>query len=404
MIQKLSITALVENTAGHFDLLGEWGLSLWIEADEHRILYDTGQGRTLVDNARLLGVDLSRADALVLSHGHSDHSGGIAALMASGFHGKVFANPAAFAKKYQREKDSGVRLKGMPAECVEALRHDVELIDSSAPTQIAPGVIVTGAIPRRTEFEDTGGAFFLELTGRAQQQLLAHEARLSMDERHHILQLVAETESAARLIVAAASPKTTRQNLVDKPAVGEHVERRVGCLHLHCAEGVRPVLPHSFEGASGGTRPAEPANQAGRILGVLPHAEREDDFAFLPTGKFEWNLDRRTGIQRRSHLAGEPRPGHRSRTSKCAIASEKLSPIARHGLLGSVRGEEAHPAGVLRVVRVAREQGGAIRGNFAGNVHRRFRPQVTQDPFHISRNGESARSTPTGFAPSTPRT
>jgi metal-dependent hydrolase (beta-lactamase superfamily II) len=42
VIQELSITALVENTAGKFDLLGECGLSLWIEADEHRILYDTG--------------------------------------------------------------------------------------------------------------------------------------------------------------------------------------------------------------------------------------------------------------------------------------------------------------------------------------------------------------------------
>ena len=162
MIQKLSITALVENTVGNFDLLGEWGLSLWIEADEHRILYDTGQGRTLVDNARLLGVYLSSAHALVLSHGHSDHSGGIAALMASGFHGQVFANPTAFAKKYQREKDSGVRLKGMPAECVEALHRDSGFIDSSAPKLIAPGVIVTGTIPRRTEFEDTGGAFFLD--------------------------------------------------------------------------------------------------------------------------------------------------------------------------------------------------------------------------------------------------
>jgi 7,8-dihydropterin-6-yl-methyl-4-(beta-D-ribofuranosyl)aminobenzene 5'-phosphate synthase len=162
VIQELNITALVENSAAKFDLLGEWGLSLWIEADEHRILYDTGQGKTLVDNARLLGIDLSTADALVLSHGHSDHSGGIAALIANGFHGKVFANPAALLTKYQREEKSGVRLKGMPAECVAALRRSVELIDSSAPTRIAPGLIVTGSIPRRTEFEDTGGAFFLD--------------------------------------------------------------------------------------------------------------------------------------------------------------------------------------------------------------------------------------------------
>jgi 7,8-dihydropterin-6-yl-methyl-4-(beta-D-ribofuranosyl)aminobenzene 5'-phosphate synthase len=161
VIRELSITAIVENTAGQFDLLGEWGLSLWIEADGHRVLYDTGQGRSLMQNARLLGIDVSRADALVISHGHSDHSGGIAALVASGFRGKVLANPAALAKRYQLE-DSRVRLKGMPAECINALRQDVQFIDSSAPTQIAPGLIVTGTIPRRTEYEDTGGAFFLD--------------------------------------------------------------------------------------------------------------------------------------------------------------------------------------------------------------------------------------------------
>ncbi len=186
MIRELSITAIVENTAGQFDLLGEWGLSLWIEADGHRVLYDTGQGRSLMQNARLLGIDVSRADALVISHGHSDHSGGIAALVASGFRGKVLANPAALAKRYQLE-DSRVRLKGMPAECINALRQDVQFIDSSAPTQIAPGLIVTGTIPRRTEYEDTGGAFFLD-EACTQPDLLVDDQALLIetpgDSRH----------------------------------------------------------------------------------------------------------------------------------------------------------------------------------------------------------------------------
>jgi 7,8-dihydropterin-6-yl-methyl-4-(beta-D-ribofuranosyl)aminobenzene 5'-phosphate synthase len=71
MIHNLNITAIVENTAGTFDAAGEWGLALWIEADEHRILLDTGQGRTLLQNARLLGIDVAATEALVISHGHS---------------------------------------------------------------------------------------------------------------------------------------------------------------------------------------------------------------------------------------------------------------------------------------------------------------------------------------------
>ncbi len=178
MIRQLTITAVVENTTSKFDMLGEWGLSLWIEADGHRVVYDTGQGKTLLSNARLLGIDLAGAGAMVLSHGHSDHSAGIAALVNAGFRGKVFANPAALATKYQREGNSPPRIKGMPTECINLLRQDHLLVDSSRPTQLAEGMIVTGQIPRHTSFEDTGGAFFLDESCTLPDFLLDDQALL----------------------------------------------------------------------------------------------------------------------------------------------------------------------------------------------------------------------------------
>ena len=87
-----------------------------------------------------------------------------------------------------------------------------------------------------------------ELTGRAQEQVLAHEMRPGVDERHHVLQLIAETEGAPRLVGCASRPKAARQGLVQEPAVGQHVEGRVGCFHIYRAEGVGPVLPHPIEG------------------------------------------------------------------------------------------------------------------------------------------------------------
>ena len=76
---------------------------------------------------------------------------------------------------------------------------------------------------------------FPELAARAQQQVFAHQSRLGMDERHHVLQLVAETERAAGLIVPAARPQSASLRLIQKPAVGEYVEGRIGCLHLYGA-------------------------------------------------------------------------------------------------------------------------------------------------------------------------
>jgi 7,8-dihydropterin-6-yl-methyl-4-(beta-D-ribofuranosyl)aminobenzene 5'-phosphate synthase len=61
-------------------LVGEHGLSFYIETGVARLLFDTGQSSLFLDNAHHLGIDLSSLDAVVLSHGHYDHGGGLAAL------------------------------------------------------------------------------------------------------------------------------------------------------------------------------------------------------------------------------------------------------------------------------------------------------------------------------------
>ena len=78
MTEKVRITVLVENTAESPGLLAEHGLSLWIETGSQCILFDTGQGGALVNNADRLGISLSRVDTIILSHGHYDHTGGLA--------------------------------------------------------------------------------------------------------------------------------------------------------------------------------------------------------------------------------------------------------------------------------------------------------------------------------------
>ena len=61
--------------------MGEWGFSALVEADGHRILFDTGlHPETVLHNARELGIDLSTVTDVVLSHHHGDHTGGLLAL------------------------------------------------------------------------------------------------------------------------------------------------------------------------------------------------------------------------------------------------------------------------------------------------------------------------------------
>ena len=73
---KCKITTLVENCVYGRKLKAEHGLSLFVEAGDNVVLFDTGASDLFIRNARLLHCDLQRVDYLVLSHGHSDHSGG----------------------------------------------------------------------------------------------------------------------------------------------------------------------------------------------------------------------------------------------------------------------------------------------------------------------------------------
>jgi 7,8-dihydropterin-6-yl-methyl-4-(beta-D-ribofuranosyl)aminobenzene 5'-phosphate synthase len=78
----MRLTVLVENQAS-FYLKGEWGISIFIEADDQRILFDFGVSDLCLKNAAWLKIDTSKLDYLVLSHGHKDHSWGLDWLLKS---------------------------------------------------------------------------------------------------------------------------------------------------------------------------------------------------------------------------------------------------------------------------------------------------------------------------------
>ncbi len=152
------ITVLVENTAGGNGVLAEHGLAYFIEVGGEKDLFDTGQGMVLEHNAKRLGVDLHNLDALILSHGHYDHSGGVHLVSSK----KVFAHPAVTDLKFSRNPNGGSHSVAMPELDRQALVAHPEWIRVDAPVVLSNGLRLTGPIPRLTDFEDTGGAFFCD--------------------------------------------------------------------------------------------------------------------------------------------------------------------------------------------------------------------------------------------------
>lgn len=128
-------------------MLAEHGLSVLLETDGGRLLFDTGQGLALPRNLEILGVDPASIGTCVLSHGHYDHTGGLKWLLESSPGCRVAAHPAVFRPMWSL---IGGR---HGAGCLSGRPTGAELELSEEPLEVFPGVTTTGFVPRRTDFE-----------------------------------------------------------------------------------------------------------------------------------------------------------------------------------------------------------------------------------------------------------
>ncbi|NLV42014.1 MAG: MBL fold metallo-hydrolase [Candidatus Hydrogenedentes bacterium] len=181
MLKEVNITLLVDNLARE-GLAVEHGFAVLVEAGGRRILFDTGQtGAVLGANADALGADLSGVEAVVLSHGHYDHTGGVPLALARAPRAAVWCHPGVFVPRWSL-RDGQPREIGMPPAAREALTAlpAGQLRRVTAPVLATPGVWITGPVPRGNPYEDTGGPFFLDPEG-TKPDLLPDDLSLWME-------------------------------------------------------------------------------------------------------------------------------------------------------------------------------------------------------------------------------
>ena len=147
----MKLTVLVDNaTIIDRYFLAEPAVSYLLEDGGARILLDTGYSDVFLKNARAMGIDLSRVTDIVLSHGHNDHTGGLAAYFAAFPQTRVrlTACPGVFAP---RRDDAGLSIGSPLTQEAACARADVRLSDE--PVRLSEHVTFLGRIPRRTDFE-----------------------------------------------------------------------------------------------------------------------------------------------------------------------------------------------------------------------------------------------------------
>ncbi len=160
----IKICLLSENYSRKRYMKGEHGLSIWIQKDDSNILFDTGQSDLFSQNASQLGIDISKANILVLSHGHYDHTGGVPEFCRLNRSAPIYINQDAFHKRYNGKNDMNNNI-GIPwAEQKDGVNEVPfeRLIMNKGTVNLSDGIFLSGQIPRTVSFEEAPRNFYID--------------------------------------------------------------------------------------------------------------------------------------------------------------------------------------------------------------------------------------------------
>jgi len=230
------VTVVVDNKPGAPGLLHEWGLSLWIEHQGRNLLLDTGAGVALLPNLKALGLNPNRIEAVILSHGHFDHSGGLAGLLQAVGPRPVWCHPAAFEIHLRREDDGSYRDVGLPLggrAAYEGLGAQFNLV--TAHVEPWPGVHLIAPVPRITAFEGAAPGLYTQLGSTHMPDPLEDD-----------LLVVLETPAGLVAITGCAHAGVVNLLLAVQDILGRSPVWLLGGLHLDLSSEIqrKGVLDH----------------------------------------------------------------------------------------------------------------------------------------------------------------
>jgi 7,8-dihydropterin-6-yl-methyl-4-(beta-D-ribofuranosyl)aminobenzene 5'-phosphate synthase len=248
----MRVTCLVDDAVKGGRYWGEHGLSLLIQGEHWSVLFDTGQsGTVLLHNVHVAEIDAGKVDAVVLSHGHNDHTGGLSAFLNTTGVLPLYVHPDLFRERFSRQGASTRRIG--PAISREEMLQRAQLHESTHPQQVAPGLFTTGEITSRREVE-----------GRSPRHVVQEGANWIPDPYRDDLSLVLQTAGGLVLICGCCHAGLlntlyhVRAHFAGEVVTvlgGMHLAEADECQLAHIVEALRRMgSPHLYPNHCSGER------------------------------------------------------------------------------------------------------------------------------------------------------
>jgi 7,8-dihydropterin-6-yl-methyl-4-(beta-D-ribofuranosyl)aminobenzene 5'-phosphate synthase len=222
----MKLTCVVDNSVRTASSLwGEHGLAFIIETGDGKILFDTGQsGTVLLHNLRKLKEEPKDISAIVLSHGHYDHTGGLISVLESTCGLPVIAHSSVLEERFAMRRKKAPRSIGIQFGA-KKLSKWADLRLGKKAVEVLPGLWTTGTIYNR-QFPE----------GRSPKHVVPRTGQYVPDPYLDDLSLVWKSEDGLVIVLGCAHAGLLNILSQVRDKFAEPIRAVIGGMHLHGAD------------------------------------------------------------------------------------------------------------------------------------------------------------------------
>lgn len=211
------VKVLLENKTSSPDLGCEHGLSLYIETQKHKILFDMGASTIFLENAKKMGVDLSLVDIGILSHGHFDHGGGLLSFLEINKKATIYVHEKAGQGHFALRSNEKIDNIGI----LPQIMQESKVVCTKGDWKVDEGILLFSTVEKKQLCSKANEVLLMEKDGEYVKDSFGHEQNLLL------------TEDGKKILITGCAHKGI-VNIVDRAMelAGGPLDVVIGGFHL----------------------------------------------------------------------------------------------------------------------------------------------------------------------------